>query len=406
MSTGLNTYQEDNMANVFSIAATGEPEVATSGTKTLTGLFALMVIVGVSAGLYGFYAGHHEVYNNTREMPWGVLISSYAFFAITSTGLCLLAAISHIFGGNKMAPLANRMVWLSLITIVAGFTLIGLELESPWRMAIYNITSPNPTSNIWWMGTLYGMAVGMMLVEFYLILTRQFKLAIALGVLGALAEVAANTNLGAVFSTLSGRPFWYGSQLPIYFLGNAFMCGAAAAIMFTHYAYVIRRRKMDQGTFEGVQCAGKVLSLMLVLITVATSWRMISYFVGGTEGGRLAAEALISGPLATNYWVFEITIGLALPLALLLITRLNSVAAMSAASLMTLVGLFFRTYNTVVAGQIVPNYMGQVNAPAVYSYTPSPAEMLLVMAGLGVVGTAFLLGERFFGKAYALNGDH
>jgi len=333
------------------------------------------------------------------------LISSYAFFAITSTGLCLLAAISHIFGGNKMAPLANRMVWLSLITIVAGFTLIGLELESPWRMALYNIISPNPTSNIWWMGTLYGMAVGMMLVEFYLILIKQFKLAVFLGVLGALAEVAANTNLGAVFSTLSGRPFWYGSQLPIYFLGNAFMCGAAAAIMFTHYAYVIRRRRMDQNTFEGVQCAGKVLSLMLLLITVATSWRMISYFVGGTEGGRLAAEALISGPLATNYWVFEITIGLVLPLALLLITRLNSVVAMSAASLMTMVGLFFRTYNTVVAGQIIPNYMGQVNAPAMFSYTPSPAEMLLVMAGIGVVGTAFLLGERFFGKAYAL-GEH
>jgi len=390
------------MMNGFSITATAEPEVARSSTKTLTLLFALMAIAGISAGLYGFYAGHHNVYNNTREMPWGILISSYAFFAITSTGLCVLAAISHIFGGNKMAPLANRMVWLSLITIIGGFTLIGLELESPWRMAIYNITSPNPTSNIWWMGTLYGMAVGLMLVEFYLILTKQFKLAIALGVIGALAEVAANTNLGAVFSTLSGRPFWYGSQLPIYFLGNAFMAGAAAAIMFTHYAYVIRRRKMDPNTFEGVQCAGKVLSLMLVLITVASTWRIISYFVGGTEGGRMAAEALLTGSLATNFWVFEITVGLVLPMMLLVATRLESVAAMSASSLMVLVGLFARTYNTVVAGQIIPEFAGTDNYPAVMSYTPSVAEIMLVMAGIGVVGAAFLMGERFFGKAYAL----
>lgn len=394
------------MANVFSIAATAEPEVSTSGTKTLTAIFALMALVGISVGLYGFYAGHHTVYNNTREMPWGILISSYAFFAITSTGLCLLAAISHVFGGNKMAPLANRMVWLSLITIIAGFTIIGLELESPWRMAIYNIISPNPTSNIWWMGTLYGMAVGMMLIEFYLILTKQFKLAIALGVMGALAEVAANTNLGAVFSTLSGRPLWYGSQLPIFFLGNAFLCGAAAAIMFTHYAYVIRRRAMDPDTLEGVQSAGKVLTLMLVLIIVATAWRMISYFVGGMEDGRMAAEVLISGPMATNFWVFEITVGLVLPLVLLIVTRMRSVPAMSAAALMTLVGLFFRTYNTVVAGQIIPVYPNTFNAPAALSYTPSLAEILLVMAGIGVVGTAFLLGERFFGKAYALNGDH
>jgi len=390
----------------FSITATAEPEVASSGTRTLTVLFVLMALIGVSAGLYGFYAGHHNVYNNTREMPWGILISSYAFFAITSTGLCVLAAISHIFGGNKMAPLANRMVWLSLISIIGGFTLIGLELESPWRMAIYNVTSPNPTSNIWWMGSLYGMAVGLMIVEFFLILSKQYKLAIALGVIGALAEVAANTNLGAVFSTLSGRPFWYGSQLPIYFLGNAFMCGAAAAIMFTHYAYVIRGRKMDQDTFEGVQCAGKVLSLMLVLITVAGTWRLISYFVGGTEAGRMAAQTLITGPLAMNFWVFEISIGLILPLILLVVTRLNSVTAMSAASLMTLVGLFARTYNTVVAGQLVPKITGTLNFPELLTYTPSIAEIMVLLAGIGVVGAGFLFGERFFGRAYAMHGDH
>lgn len=394
------------MVKGFSIATTAEPEIASSGTRTITMLFVLMALIGVGAGLYGFYAGHHNVYNNTREMPWGILISTYAFFAITSTGLCVLGAISHIFGGNKMAPLGNRMVWLSLITIIGGFTLIGLELESPWRMALYNVTSPNPTSNIWWMGTLYGMAVGLMILEFFLILSKQYKTAVALGVIGALAEVAANTNLGAVFSTLSGRPFWYGSQLPIYFLGNAFMCGAAAAIMFTHLAYVIRGRNMDQNTFEGVQCAGKVLSLMLVLITVAGTWRLISYFVGGTEAGRMAAETLIGGPLAINFWVFEITIGLILPLLLMIITRLNSVTALSAASFMTLVGLFARTYNTVVAGQLVPKITGTVNFPELLSYTPSLAEIMVVMAGVGVVGAAFLFGERFFGKAYAMHGDH
>jgi hypothetical protein len=59
-----------------------------------------------------------------------------------------LAAISHIFGGNKMVP-ANRMVWLSLITIIAGFTLIGLELESS-MMAIYNITAEPHLQHCGW----------------------------------------------------------------------------------------------------------------------------------------------------------------------------------------------------------------------------------------------------------------
>ncbi len=394
------------MSNGFSLAATAEPKVATPGLNKITLLFVLMAVAGVGAGLYGFYAGHHNVYNNTREMPWGILISSYAFFAITSTGLCLLAAISHIFGGNKLAPLANRMVWLSIITIIGGFALIGLELESPWRMAIYNVTSPNLTSNIWWMGTLYGLAVGFMFVEFFLILTRQYKLAITLGVLGALAEVAANTNLGAVFATLSARPYWYGAQLPIYFLACSFMSGAAAAILFTHYAYKMRNEQMNEATYTGVQSAAKVLILMLFLVTVATAWRTITFYVGGSEDGRIAANALLNGPLATNFWVFEVCIGLLFPLTILAMTKLKSLPAMSAAALMVLVGQFFSRYDLVVAGQLVPQYSGWDNLPTYFSYVPSVGEVMVTMTGIGVVGAAFILGERFFGRAFEHHAEH
>lgn len=394
------------MVNGFSLAAVAEPGVVTPKINLATGLFALLAILGVSAGLYAFYAGHHTMYNNTREMPWGILISSYAFFAITSTGLCLLAAVSHIFGGNKLAPLANRMVWLSIITIISAFTIIGVEIENPHRMLIYNILSPNLTSNIWWMGTLYGMAVGFMLLEFFLILIKQYKLAVTLGVLGALAEVAANTNLGAVFATLSGHPFWYGSQLPVYFLCSAFMSGAAAAILFTNMAFKIRNREIDSVTMAGMQSAGKVLTLTLFLICVATAWRYISFFVGGAEGGRVAAMALISGPLAVNFWVFEICIGLAFPLGLLAMTKLKSAPAMTLAASMTLVGQFFSRYDLVVAGQLVPHFSGWDNLPTYFSYVPSVSEMMVTFGGFGVVGATFLLGERFFGRAFDDHGSH
>lgn len=394
------------MANGFSLAAVAEPKVATPRINMVTGLFALMAFAGIAAGLYAFYAGHHHMYNNTREMPWGILISSYAFFAITSTGLCLLAAISHIFGGNKLAPLANRMVWLSIITIIGAFTIIGVEIENPHRMLIYNMLSPNLTSNIWWMGTLYGMAVGFLLLEFYLILNKKYKIAVTLGVLGALAEVAANTNLGAVFATLSAHPFWYGSQLPVYFLSCAFMSGAAAAILFTNMAYKIRSREIDETTMAGMQSAGKVLILTLFLVSVATAWRFISFFVGGAEGGRLAAMALTSGPLSFNFWVFEILIGLAFPLGLLAMTKLKSAPAMALAAFMTLVGQFFARYDLVVGGQMVPHYSGWDNLPTYFSYIPSVSEMMVTFGGIGVVGATFLLGERFFGRAFDDHGSH
>ena len=394
------------MAN-FSLAATAEPEVATSSTNILTGLFGLLLLAGVGVGLYGFFVGHEHVYNNTREVPWGLLISTYAFFAITSTGLCLLAAISHVFGGNKIAPLANRMVWMSLMTLISGFVVIGMEIENPWRMAIWNIISPNPTSNIWWMGTLYGLAIAFVVVEFWLILTKQYKMALVVGIFGAFAEVGANSCLGGVFATLPSHPFWYGGQLPVYFLACAFTSGAAAAVLFTHYACVIRRKKMEEHVFKGVQAAAKVMLLMLILVAVATWWKMVSFYVGGTDAGRAAADALLTGPLSTNFWVFEIGIGLVAPILLLAVTRLRSLGAMSAAALMTLVGMFVARMDMVIAGQIVPQYAGiDANLPMYMNYMPSGYEWLVALGGIGLTGMAFLLGERFFGKAFADHGEH
>lgn len=395
------------MANGFSLAAIAEPEVAKPKVNMLTGVFGLMLLVGLAAGLYGFFAGHHNVYNNTRELPWGVLISTYAFFAITSTGLCLLGAISHVFGGNKIAPLANRMVWLSLITIISAFAVIGMEIENPWRMAIWNVLSPNPTSNIWWMGTLYGMAVGFVCVEFFLIVTRQYKLAIILGVFGAFAEMAANSCLGGVFATLAAHPFWYGGQLPVYFLACAFLSGAAATVMFTHYAYVMRDKKMDDTVFNAVQSAAKVLLLMLILVSVATFWKMVSFYVGGNHAGRTAADVLTTGYLSTNFWVFEIAIGLAFPILLLAMTKVRSLPAMSTAALMALVGMFVARMDMVTAGSVVPQFAGlDSSLPAVFHYTPSTFEWLVVMMGVGITGLAFLQGERFFGKVFSDQGEH
>jgi Ni/Fe-hydrogenase subunit HybB-like protein len=394
------------MLKSLSMDELAEPRVATPAVAKATILFAVLVLLGIGAGLYAQIVGHQAAFANTREMPWGILISNYAYFAIISTGLCLLAVVSHIFGSNRLTPLANRMVYLSIVVIFGAFLIIGLELKNPHRMLVYNMLSPNMTSNIWWMGTLYSMAVGFMFVEFYLILSKKYGLAVTLGVLGALAELAANTNLGAVFATLSARPFWYGSQMPIYFLASAVMTGAAAIILFTTLAYRLRGEEVSDISRDGLQGAGKVMFLTLVLIMVATIWKFLAAFVGGTEEARLAAMSLLQGPLAVNFWVFETVIGMLLPVGLLALTRMKSPQALFLAAIMVLVGAYFQRYDIVVAGQIVPVYYGWDALPLYFSYFPSAAELLICLGGFGVIGTGFLLGERFFGKAFKAVDHH
>jgi len=370
-------------------------------------LWSMLTLVGIglSAGIYALYVGHHHAFGVSREVPWGIAISTYAYFAIISTGLCGLAALSHLFGGNNLAPLANRMVWLSMASILGAFLVIGLELENVWRMPFGVIFHPNPTSNIWWMGTLYGMAVGIMAAELYLIVTRRFTAAVALGVCAAVTELFANSNLGSVFASLSARPFWYGSQLPIFFLASAFLSGAAAVILFTHLSFILRHTGVEGKAFSAVktaaalQTAGKVMMLMIFLIGIATGWKFLNAFVG-SEATAAAARLLIDGPLANSFWVFEIGIGLVLPFVILAFTRLESIQALSTAALMVLVGQFFSRLNLVIAGQLIPQYAGYESSPVLNSYVPTGPELAIAMSGFGVLGVCFLVGEYFLGSRF------
>jgi Ni/Fe-hydrogenase subunit HybB-like protein len=147
--------------------------------------------------------------------------------------------------------------------------------------------------------------------------------------------------------------------------------------------------------------------LMLILVSVATWWKMVSYYVGGPETGRVAATALLSGPLASNFWIFEVGIGLAAPILLLAFTRVRSLGAMSLAGLLTLVGMFIARMDMVIAGQIVPVWDGFDSNLTMYTnYMPSGYEWIVAFGGIGLTGVAFLLGERFFGKAFADHGEH
>ncbi|PID41477.1 MAG: polysulfide reductase NrfD, partial [Proteobacteria bacterium] len=276
----------------------------------------------------------------------------------------------------------------------------GLEIENVWRMPLGVILYPNPTSNIWWMGTLYGMAVAVMMVELFLIIIKRYKLAVVLGVCAAVTELFANSNLGSVFASLNARPYWYGSQLPIFFLASAFLSGAAAIALFTHVAYGLRGQEMEVETRYAMRTSGKVMLLLIFLIGIANGWKFLNSLVG-SETIISAARVLTTGPLAIDFWVFEISIGLVLPFVLLLVTRLDSLLAMSTAGLMILVGQFFSRLNMVVAGQIIPVYTGYEGVPQQLSYSPTGLEIAIAVSGIGLLGACFLLGEYLLGDRFS-----
>ena len=136
--------------------------------------FVTVALLGAFAAGAVLYILHgHHAYNVTRQHPWGLLISMYVFFVVSSTGLCIISSIGHVFGIPEFQQIGKRAIAGAIITISSGFAVIGLEIGHPVTMLIYNVLTPGLTSAIWWMGTLYGMYLAFICLEFFFLAIKN-----------------------------------------------------------------------------------------------------------------------------------------------------------------------------------------------------------------------------------------
>lgn len=377
----------------------GGLEVQVSKKYTIAiGLMGLLAAVGIAAGIHSLYVGHEHTFGVSREVPWGVLIATYVFFVVTSTGLCIVSSIGHVFGFKNFNPIAKRAVFMSIVTIVAGFLVIAFEIENSWRMPVGNVIGANPTSNIWWMGTLYGAYLFFMMIEFVMLQKNNHKVATGFGLAGLLTGVVAHSNLGAVFGLLNGREFWHGPYMPIYFIISAAMSGCVAIIFFSYLAYRFNGWEMNQQFRRALESVAKLGALMMAVIIFFTSWKMIAGITGQPPGKFAAMESLISGPYAMNFWIGEVALGMIIPFCIIMAVRGRSMNALFIASLAGMIGIFFMRYDLVIVGQLVSHYhgMGLIDYPDLFSYSPTLHENLVVLGGIGFCGMLFLIGEKMF----------
>ena len=377
----------------------GGLEAAGSGKYNIAiGLLALLTVVGVAAGIHSLWVGHEHTFGVSRGVPWGVLIAAYVFFVVTSTGLCIVSSVGHVFGFENFNPIAKRAVFMSIGTIVAGFLVIAFEIENSWRMPVGNVIGANPTSNIWWMGTLYGAYLFFMMLEFVMLQLNHHKVATSFGLAGLLTGIVAHSNLGAVFGLLNGREFWHGPYMPIYFITSAAMSGCVAIIFFTYIAYKFNGWEMSAKMKRSMESVAKMGALMMAVIIFFTSWKMITGITGQPPGKYEAMQSLLTGDYSMNFWVGEVMLGMVIPFIIILLVKGRNMNALFVASLAGMIGIFFMRYDLVIVGQLVPAYhgMGLVDYPHLLTYTPSLHENLVVVGGIAFCGLVFFMGEKLF----------
>ena len=389
------------MNNVLAgiIPAEGGLEATGSGKYNVAiVLLGLLTVVGIGAGVHSIYVGHEHTFGVSRGVPWGVLIAAYVFFVVSSTGLCIVSSVGHVFGFENFNPIAKRAVFMSIATIIAGFLVIAFEIENSWRMPVGNVVGANLTSNIWWMGTLYGAYLFFMMIEFVMLQRNQHKVAMRFGLAGLLTGIVAHSNLGAVFGLLNGREFWHGPYMPIYFITSAAMSGCVAIIFFTYLAYKTNGWEMSSKMKKSMESVAKMGALMMAIIIFFTAWKMITGVTGQPPGKYESMQALLTGPYALNFWGGEVLLGMVIPFVIILAVKGRNMNALFVAAVSGMIGIYFMRYDLVIVGQLVPSFhgMGLVDYPELLTYVPSLHETLVVIGGVALCGMCFLIGERLF----------
>jgi len=362
-------------------------------TNMLVAVLTFALLAAFVVGIAMFLSHGHHAYNVTREHPWGLLLAVYIFFVVSSTGLCIIGSLGDVFGFKDYMMISKRAIFGSIVTILAGFAVILFEIGHPITMIIYNVLSPGLTSAIWWMGTLYGLYLAFMIIEFYFLLNNDMKKAKVFGLTGLLVGLAAHSNLGGVFGFLNARPISNGVFYPTYFILTAFITGVFLAFIVMGFRYKLNFPENAKKMLEGL---AKIQGLLISILIFFVAWKMLTDIYGGMPN-RAEVSLHILGSFTFQA---EVVLAMFIPLLVVLTTMGKKPVLMFWASMIGMVGIFFMRFNLVHDTQLKPLQMLKKTEyqlpPTWIEYFPSSTEMLISAGGLGLCILMYYVGTKLF----------
>jgi Ni/Fe-hydrogenase subunit HybB-like protein len=358
-------------------------------------VLSVFIVIGAVAALLALPPGW-EVMGTRPSFEWGLLIVGYVFFAIMTSGLCLSSSLGTVFGIERFRPFEKRHAILAVLSLTIAFGIIALELHYPVRMVFGAVLVPAPSSPMWWMGVFYGAYLVVLLVEVWSMFTphptiHQWACTVAAGI-----AVCAPATLGLVFAVIGAKPFWFGPFTPVLMIASAFLAGTALlGIVF----YAVHRFELADHEHAATVALPSVRLLLAVGLTIV-GLLVLRQVVAGLTSGDVALHeatlALVAGPLAAQFWIVRVGLGLVVPAILLALPLTRTPAGTGAASLLALVGVFVDRTLFVTAGQIWPRSTaaGTVSYPYA-EYVPSPVEIGIILGAVALMAMVYTLVERY-----------
>ena len=398
-----------------------------------TGVLIVIALIGAFA--YYRQLRYGLVVTNMRDyVSWGIYISNFVFFVAISLVGSLITAVFRLSDVHWSTPLTRIAEIIAVSAIVFASLIIIVDMGRPERFVnlfIYGrIQSP-----IMWDVIVISTYFVISLLLLYLPLLPDLKIMIGRkeeGVSGfqklyrflgsfwkglAVQEKINNravtilciTIIPVAFSihtvtswlfATTYRPGWDSTNFGAYFISGAFLVGAGGVVVAM---YVFRKvYKLEKYiTEKHFDHMGKIVVMLALLYLYfnVNEYLVPAFKMKKPEEAHLTQ--LFAGEFAPLFW-FAISVGMLIPIAILLFKKGRKPMPMFVAGVMVVVGAWFKRY-LIVTPTLLHPFLPMYNVPENYHhYYPSWEEWAIAMGSLA----GALLVITFFARIFPIIPIH
>ncbi|MBI3447933.1 MAG: Ni/Fe-hydrogenase cytochrome b subunit [Acidobacteria bacterium] len=318
------------------------------------------------------------------RFPWGLWVGFDVLCGVmlAAGGFTLTAAV-HIFNIERFKPIIRPTVLTAFLGYMLVVVALMFDLGRPWRVW-HPLVMWNPHSvmfEVGWCVTLYTTVLAL---EFSPVVLERFHLTQALKVVraisvplviaGVILSTLHQSSLGSLYLIVPEKlhAYWYSPLLPVFFFLSAIGIGLAMTIIESCLSARHFGKKLELPLMREL---GRILTVVLLL------YGMLKFLDLYHRG---ALDLVLHIGYETDLFLLELGLGLALPIALLLVPRVRDTeGGLYLASVFTVLGFIVNRLNVSITG---------MEASAGVSYVPKWTEVAvtagIVAAGFAIFGLA------------------
>jgi len=369
----------------------------------------IILLAGLVSGILVFWKGL-GITNLTDRVPWGLWITIDLSSIALGAGAFSLCAGVYLFGLKRYEPIARTATFVGLIGYTMATLALILDIGKPerfWHSMIYW----NVHSLLWEVTMCVILYLTVLVFEampiianlewlrkrfpkITALMSRVHHYAPILAIIGLGLSSLHQSSLGATYGVIKARPFWFKPEMSVLFMFSAIVGGISITLFATMLSSrLTKKARVNDALVERV---AQFVGYLLIGYFYFRFWDALAQTYAYDPGRSEGLHFLTKGPMAFNFWVGEMLMGMIVPMIILLYKRTRANRFWRMVALLLVAGgvVAFR-WDTNITGQLV--LMSYVPGAAITytSYTPSIIEILTGAAIIAYGLTAFSLGVKY-----------